>query len=114
MWVQDSSVDVSIMQGDTATGGMITDECNSGSKATYVTSVIIHVPSFVRSPRVMGLCSIPTIASTQFGMPDPASPHGMGAGLGSIETQFKVTEIYPNKTKLGAIIRIDVDLQHKQ
>jgi hypothetical protein len=62
----------------------------------------------------MGLYSIPTIASTQFGVPDPASPHGMGTGLGSIETQFKVTEIYPNKTKPVAITRIDVDLQHKQ
>jgi hypothetical protein len=98
MWVYDSSVGVSITLGDTTTGCVIIDKCNKRSKAACVTSVIIHVPSFARSPRVMGLCLIPTVASAQFGVLDPTAPHGKGAGLGSIETRIKVAEICTNKT----------------
>jgi hypothetical protein len=94
--------------GDTATGGMIIDECNRGSKTACVTSIIIHVPSFTCSPGVMGLSSIRTVASTQFGMPDLAPPHGKGTGLESIETRFKVAEICTNKTEPVAITQMSI------
>jgi hypothetical protein len=66
--------------GDTATGSVIMDECNNGSNATCVTGVIIHVLSFARSPTVMGLFSIPNVASARF---------GKGTGIGSIETRLR-------------------------
>jgi hypothetical protein len=93
MWVYDSSVGVSIALGDAATSGLIMDECNSGSKASSITGVIIHLPSFVCSLGVLGLWSIPTIARAQFGVPEAARAHGNWGGLRSIETPFKVCEI---------------------
>jgi hypothetical protein len=88
--VYDSSVGVSITLGVTATGGVIMDECNRGSKAASVTGVTILVPSFVCSLGVMGLCSIPTIARARFGVPDPALPHAKVPGLRSIKTRFNI------------------------
>jgi hypothetical protein len=73
--VYDSSVGVSIALGVTATGGVIMDECNNGSKAASVTGVIILIPSFACSLGVMGLCSIPTIARARLGAPGPALLH---------------------------------------